>query len=426
MPENVSQSLPKSVRLTNENVRTLPAKTGDTLYPDGDKRNGVPGLYLRVRSGGSRTFIIQWRQGALQRRSTVGKVGVLSLDEARKKARKLLVDIDDGADPIASKAKARVDSSQIFGTVAEDYLGVRARDMKPKSLDQIRRHLRLYWKPLHKLPVSNIDRATVAAELRTIAKNRGAVAADRSRSTLSAFFAWSIGEGYRDDNPVTGTNKSSTAPSRDRVLTNEELVWVWQATSETTDYNQIVRLLMLTAQRRDEIADLRHSEIILSDEGNGPLIDLPKERTKNSRPHMVPLSAPAKAIVGGIPVRDDREFVFGEGEGGFSGFSRAKQALDARIAKLAGKDIPHWTLHDLRRTATTLMADDLGVLPHVTEAILNHVSSHQSGKAGVAGTYNRATYLKDKRAALDAWAGYLQALVAKAEGGNVVPLIRPA
>lgn len=413
-----------TIKLTNETVRTLPAKkSGDAIYADTDKRNGVPGLYLRVRAGGSRTFVIQWRQGQFQRRSTVGKVGVLSLDEARKKARKLLVGIDEGHDPIVVKARAKADNAQLFGTVAEDYLKARAKDMKPLSLDQCARHLRLYWKPIHKLPLAKIERATVAAELRTIAKERGAVAADRSRSTLSALFAWCIGEGYAEVNPVVGTNKASKAKSRKRVLTDEELVWVWKAAPDT-DYGRIVKLLMLTAQRRDEIADLRRSEITIGEEGGQ--IDLPAERTKNSRPHLVPLSAPAVDILKAIPQCDDRDLVFGTGQGGFSGFSRSKEALDARIAELMpkGATMEHWTLHDLRRTAATRMGDVLGIVPHVTEAVLNHVSSHASGKAGVAGTYNRATYLKEKRAALDAWAGHVMTILAQAEGGNVVPMRR--
>ncbi|MGV7219727.1 Arm DNA-binding domain-containing protein [Bradyrhizobium sp. UFLA05-112] len=125
-------------KLTNGSVRTLSVKGTDTLYADTE----VPGLYLRVRAGGSRTFIIQWRQGQFQRRSTVGKVGVLTVDEARKKARKLLVGIDEGNDPVAVKAKGRADDKQLFGLLAEEYLDLRAKDMKPQSLEQTSLHLR--------------------------------------------------------------------------------------------------------------------------------------------------------------------------------------------------------------------------------------------------------------------------------------------
>ena len=275
------------VKLTNETVRTLPVKGSDTLYADSE----TPGLYLRVRAGGSRSFIIQWRQGQFQRRSTVGKVGILSVDEARKKARKLLVGIDDGHDPVAAKAKARADDRQLFSVLVDEYLEVRVKDMKPRSLEQCRLHLLKYFKPLHKLPLKKIDRATVAAELRTIIRERGPVAADRGRSTLSAFFGWAIGEGIAEVNPVIGTNKASKNASRERVLADDELVAVWNA-APASDFGRIVKLLMLTGQRRDEIADLRRGEI-----ADGALA-LPAARTKNSRPHDVPLSTQALAVLG--------------------------------------------------------------------------------------------------------------------------------
>lgn len=200
----------KGHKLTNDTIRTLPAgPKGDAIYPDADSKQGVPGLYLRVRKSGSRTFVIQWRQGDFQRRSTVGKVGVLTLDDARKKARKLLVGIDEGHDPVAAKARAKVTDKLLFEAVAKEYLAAREADMKASSLDQCTRHLQLYFKPFNRLAITKIDRALVAAELRAISKARGAVPADRARSTLSAFYAWCIGEGYANDNPVIGTNKAS-------------------------------------------------------------------------------------------------------------------------------------------------------------------------------------------------------------------------
>jgi integrase len=336
----------------------------------------------------------------------VGKVGVLTLDEARKKARKLLVGIDEGHDPVAAKARAKVTDKLLFEAVAKEYLEARASDMKASSHDQCSRHLKLYFKPFNRLAIGKIDRALVAAELRTIAKVRGAVQADRSRSTLSKFFGWCIGEGYADANPVIGTNKASAGVSRDRVLTDAELVAIWKALPEGS-YGRIVKLLMLTGQRREEISALRWSEV------TDGAICLPKERTKNSRPHDVPLSAQALAVFAGVTQIEGRDLVFGEGEGGYSGFSRSKERLDEALGEM-----PAWTLHDLRRTMATRMAD-LGVLPHVIEAVLNHVSGH---KAGVAGVYNRSTYAAEKRAALDLWGSYVATLLARADGANVVHL----
>jgi integrase len=392
-----------AIKLTNDTVRNRPAgPSGDAIHPDSDPRNGVPGLYLRVRASGSRTFIIQWRQGQFQRRATIGKVGVLSLDEARKAARKALVGIDEGNDPLAVRARSRADGKLIFETVAREYLDVKAKEMKASSLDQCTRHLLKYLKPLHRLAIGKIDRATIAVELRAIAKKSGPVQADRARSTLSAMFRWCVGEGILEANPVVGTNKQSKAKSRDRVLTDDELVAVWTV-APASDFGRIVKLLMLTGQRRDEIASLRWDEV------EDTLIALPAKRTKNSRSHDVPLSPQAAAVLDEAPERVGRAYVFGQGEGSFSGFSKAKQAMDAT----AGLSEP-WTLHDLRRTMATRMAD-LGVQPHVIEAILNHVSGH---KAGVAGIYNRSTYAAEKRAALDLWGIHIAMLLARTEGGT--------
>jgi integrase len=245
----------------------------------------------------------------------------------------------------------------------------------------------------------------VAARLRTIAKDSGAVAADRARSTLSALFTWAVGEGLCAANPVDGTNKSSEAKSRERILSDAELAAIWKAAPDS-DYGRIVKLLMLTAQRREEIGGLRWEEVDLET----GLISLPGARTKNHRTHDVPLSDSAIAVLSDCPRTDEgRALVFGSGQGGYSGWSRAKEALDKAA------NVKKWTLHDLRRTAATRMAN-LGVQPHVIEAILNHVSGH---KAGVAGIYNRSTYDKEKRAALDLWAGHLKVAIAQASGANV-------
>jgi integrase len=392
------------VKLTNDNVRTLPVKGMDVLYPDDE----VPNFYLRVREGGSRTYLIQWRQGRAQRRSTVGKIGIYTVDEARKKARQLLVGIDNGTDPIAMKAQARVDDRQLFGVLATEYLDVRARDMRANSLEQCKLHLLKYFVPLHRLPLHKINRATIAAELRIISKERGPVAANRGRSTLSAFFGWCIGEGIIEANPVLNTNKSAEGMGRERVLTDAELVAVWHA-CPGNDYGNIVKLLMLTGQRRNEISGLRWAEIV-----DGALV-LPRERTKNGRAHAVPLSPQALAVLHEQPQRVGREFVFGEGKIGFSGFAAAKKRLDE------ASGVEGWVVHDLRRTVATRMCD-LGVGPHIVEALLNHVGH----KSGVAGIYNRSVYAEEKRAAMLLWGNHVRILLARAAGANVTKLRKPA
>ena len=183
-------------------------------------------------------------------------------------------------------------------------------------------------------------------------------------------------------------------------------------------------MLMLTGARRDEIASLVWSEIDM----DAALIVLPPERIKNSRQHDIPLSPPALALLQAQPRRSAPDgssaaFVFGGvGCSGFAGWSKAKAELDARLLvarKAAGKPpIAEWRLHDLRRTASTVMHDQLAIAPHYVEAVLGHVSGH---KAGVAGHYNYARYELEKRNALTRWAEYLMAVIERRER-KIVPL----
>ena len=395
------------MKLTQNVIPRLKINNGkpDQIYFDDD----LSGFGVRLREGGSRKYVLHYRLGGLLRRYTIGSADVLTLDEARRKARRVLVAIDDGKDPTTEKATKRAASALTFSRVANDYLEVCGNTLKPNSLESYTRHVNRDWKPLHGLAVGAVSRSTVAARLREIARGNGPVTANRARATLSAMYAWAIGEGLCENNPVDGTNKADEGKPRDRVLEDAELASIWKAAPDN-DYGSIIRLLMLTGQRRDEIGSLRWSEIDL----DGKTITLPAERTKNGRPHVVPLSKDALAILKGTIQRANRDLVFGSGEGGYSGWSKAKQAL-GKEAKLAD-----WTIHDLRRTAATRMADS-GVQPHIIEAVLNHISGQ---KGGVAGIYNRATYEPEKRAALDTLDSHIKTALAKADGANVKRLPR--
>jgi integrase len=275
-------------------------------------------------------------------------------------------------------------------------LKARKPELKGRYFDEIERHLMNHASSLHKLPLKSVTQLNIANLLNKIEAERGPVAPNRTRASLSQFFSWVLSEGIDlpKGNPVTHTRKRAER-SRDRVLTDDELRRIWNACNPTECYGAIVRLLILTGQRRDEIASLRCAEV---EDGQ---INLPKARTKNKRPHIVPLSDVAKEILDRFP-RKDRETVFGEtGMTGYGALSQSKKKLDERIGK-----IEPWTLHDVRRTAVTGMAE-LGVQPHVIEAVVNHVSGH---KGGVAGIYNRASYEPEKRAALNLWAEHLLAV----------------
>jgi integrase len=403
------------MKLTTGTVKSLSLPAGKTelIVFDDD----IAGFGLRLRDGGSRSLIFQYKIGTKHRRIALGSVSAVNFTETRKQAQKYYARVKLGEDPASDKAVAKIKAGETFEAAAAQYLArLRERERAPRSYVDIERHLLVYAKMLHGLQLTSISRRDVATCLAKITTDNGAVTANRTRSTVSAVFAWAIGEGMIEHNPVAGTNRNEET-TRDRVLSPAELRLIWNGLSDD-HHGAILKLLALTGQRRGEIADLRWSEVKETE------IVLPAERTKNGRPHTVPLSGAARAIIEAQPRRVNadgkpRDLIFGLGDGGFDGWSKCRKALDARITKAAGKPPPHWTAHDLRRSFATHAAE-IGIAPHIVEAVLNHISGH---KAGVAGIYNKATYSAEKRAALERWADQLLAWV-EGRDTNVVPLQR--
>jgi integrase len=405
----------QDVKLTNESVARLRLSEGKLERLEFDDL--LPGFGIRLRAGGKRTWVVQFRVGTKQRRMTIGTPQTLDAAEARRRAREALSKVHLGQDPQAQKAEAQGLARLTLGSVVELYLPYAASQLKPRSYTEVERHLRRHMKPLAGMTLAKVSRAAVAARLNVIARERGPIAANRARASLSTLFSWAIGEGLADANPVVGTNKACAEIARDRVLSDGELRLIWHHAGDD-DYGAIVRLLLLTGQRREEVGGMAWGELDLG----GALWSIEGERTKNRRSHEVPLSSAALNILEAQPKREGRELVFGSGAGPFSGWSKARAALDTRIAaalREQGKEteIAPWRLHDLRRTTATGMAN-LGTAPHVVEAVLNHISGH---RAGVAGVYNRAVYAREMRAALSLWGAHITSLTGS---GNVVPLKR--
>jgi integrase len=389
------------MKLTTATVQKLKLSAGaaDKIFFD----DGLSGFGLRLRDGGKRTWIAQYRVGTKQRRVTLGTVENLDAPAARQRAKDVLSKVHLGGDPQTEKAERRAQASVTLGAMVERYLVERAaKRLKLRSFQEVERHLTKHWSALADLPIRNVARCNVAAQLGRIAGDSGPFASNRARAALSALFSWAIGEGLADANPVIGTNKATDEVSRDRVLTDEELSLVWRLAGNG-DYGAILRLLVLTGQRREEVGGMLWSEI----DTEGALWRVGADRTKNGLAHDVPLSTPALAVLEGLGRREERDFVFGAGEGAFQGWSNAKTALDGRASAALGRTIAPWRLHDIRRTVATRLAD-LGVLPHVIEAVLNHVSGH---KAGVAGVYNRSAYASEKCDALTRWGDHVSMLV---------------
>src|SRR6516165_5026483 len=333
-------------------------------------------------------YLLRYRMNGRQRFISIGRNGTFTPDTARTEAKRLLGLVAQHVDP----ASERVQPTETFGAELERYIERKRASLRPRSLTEIERYLRVQCKSLHSLPLASIDRRTIALTLAEIEQHSGPVARNRARTSLSAFFAYAIREGLLDGaNPVSGTGKASEGNGRDRVLTQDELAQVLAALDDGP-FSEIIRLLVLTGARRSEVGGLRWSEIDL-DRG---LIVLPPTRVKNGRQHELPLSNQARAVLERQPRRN--EWVWGCE---WTSWTEPKAKLDRRLNGIAP-----WTLHDIRRSAATHMAE-LGTMPHVVEAILNHYSGH---RAGVAGIYQRAKYQDQMKAALQAWADYVDKL----------------
>jgi integrase len=385
-----------TVKLTPKEIATLtlPPGKSDVLYFD----DNVPGLALRVRASGKRSWVLQYRVGSKQRRLSLGAASALSLTEVRRRAGLLHAETKLGHDPAGAKEVAKARAGETFEALLGSFLARQKEELRPRALAEVERHLAIHVRGLHKLPIADITRRDIATVLSSIATKLSGASANRVQSSLSSLFAWAISEGLFDINPVIGIDRRKEHP-RKRLIEPDELRAIWAALRDDA-YSDIVRLLILTAGRREEIGALRWSEVDF-DRG---LITLPPERTKNHREHEIVLSAPATAILRSRPrltYRDGTpcDLIFGRGQRGFSGWVGSKLDLDKRM----GRKLPGWTLHDFRRLVSTTLHNELRVLPHVVEVILGHVGH----RAGVAGHYNLADYRQLKAEALQRWAAYV-------------------
>ena len=374
-------------------AKTKPDAAADSFAWD----NKLPGFGIRTRDGRA-TYVVQYKLGKQQRRMTIGSTAKLTREQAVREAKKIFGKVAGGEDPQGSRKAVRAAvPTDTFKAIAERFIAYQATQWRPASLSATERYLMKHFGRLHVLKADAIKRTQVAAILSDIATKHGPVAADRACSAISSCFAWARRDGLVEENPISDMNKYAGVTQRDRVLTDDELAAIWLA-QEDDDYGRIIKLLILTGQRKTEIADLSRVEI------RDGAIELPGERTKNHKPHIVPLSAGARAVVDEQLRKTNRNLIFGKGERGFSGWSKAKRELDAKLP------LKPWTVHDIRRSVSTGM-NELGIEPHVVEATLNHISGYRSG---VAGVYNRASYIEQKTAALDLWARHVAAIVAGA------------
>jgi integrase len=374
----------------------------------------------------------------------------LTLAAARQLAARVHRERGLGHDPIAEHKAARERqrvavieaASNTFGAVAKEFIEQYASKkirrwreqahllgFKPSAdaLDIIAGGLAQRWrdKPIGKIDGHDIH--TLIAETR----ERGAPGLERradgpteSRAramlaTLSGMFSWLQRHRRVESNPCVGVHRPEAPKARERVLSDAEIRWLWQACSTLGEpFAAIVKTLLLTGQRLNEVAGMRRDEL----SEDGATWNIPSSRTKNKRPHRVPLSAPVQAL---IPEGEHALVFTTTGHSPPSGWSRATRRLRGTMLQLArqergkGASMAHFQLHDLRRTAVTGMAE-LGIRPDVIELCVNHVSG---SRGGIAGVYNRSELLPERTAALERWASHVSGLVSP-QPDNVVAIKR--
>jgi integrase len=398
-------------------------KEGDAArleVPDGARDIQVfdeelPGFGLRKFASGKASYFVKYSIGRQQRRLTLGPAIRGNCAEMRKRAELALARARVGQDTAKEKKVAADKGTLTLGDLVPRYLKDREPKLRPRYFAEIKRQLERDYSALHARALETVTRRDVVTVVDTMATSQGEVAADRARTALSGLYAWAIERGYAESNPTLKIAPRAEKGGRTRVLSEAELVEVWTACRDD-DYGRLVRLLLLTGQRRTEFGGLLWSEAQIEKRQ----VELPEARTKNKRKHLVPLSSQALALL--PDRREGRELVFGRGETGFTGWTLAKAELDRRIAaarEAAGlKPMAPWVLHDLRRSFVTHISETGIAQPHVVEAIVNHVSGH---KAGVAGVYNHAAYLVEKRQALEMWGAHVAALI-EGRTSKVIPL----
>jgi integrase len=403
------------MRLTQATVAQLKLPDGkiDAIFFD----DRVPGFGVRLRAGGSSNFVFQFKFGPVLRRMVLGRTAAMKAEAARDLAERHYAAVKDGRDPSAERAVRTAHAANTFGGLVHGYLKFKQSRLRPRSLLEVRRHLEVYAKPLHRLPVVSIDKTIIANQIKHIAEHSGVVAANRMRASLSAMYSWALKEtDFVTSNPVINTHKAGEEKPRTRLLSDTEIKVIWAALDDGT-FSTILRLLLLTALRLSEISALHWQEV---DFARNRLM-LSADRTKNARVHHVPMAPIVRKLLEDLWAKrpEGQALVFPSGKGSFSGWTRARKALDRRIVEQTGSALLHWTPHDCRRTAATRMAEDLQIQPHVIEEILGHSSGH---KAGIVAVYNLATYAAEQDRALTLWSQHIAGIV---EGrSNVTPMKR--
>ena len=425
-------------------AKALTAAAIEKIKPS-EARREIPdglltGLYFIVQPSGAKSWAVRYRLHGRLRKLTLGKYPVLDLAAARSNAKEALQAVQNGDDPALEKQAKLKAPESTFDRVLRDFLkryakpknrswletarllGLKPGDAKdeiddPDKFKAVKGGLAAKWRDRD---IKSFKRGEVIRELDAIIDRGAPTVANRTLAALRKLFNWAVSRDLLEANPCAGVKAPTAEVSRDRVLSEEELCAFLDACRSLNDpMRTLFLVLLLTGQRREEVAGMTWGEI------DGDTWTIPRERAKNDKAHEVPLCEAVTETLGEVKrIESEKGFVFTTtGKTPVSGFSKAKARIDEGMlsylrqrAEERGEDpetvtLPAWRTHDLRRTVASGMAR-LGINLPVIERVLNHVSG---SFGGIVGVYQRHEFQDEKRAALEAWANYLESLVKPAE-----------
>lgn len=402
-----------TINLTSSGVeRAKPPQTGRRELWD----SVVPGFHVRITERGTKTYAVMARLHGKQFRMALGRHGIISLADARQRARDAVALAETGKDPRDDKRANRRAQSDVMEDVVEEFIERHVRrHTRPSSAAESERVLRnraaKKWKGRS---IKEISRRDIIDLLDEMAENAPG-AANRARAVISKFFNWCLDRGILDTSPAIRLPSLAPVNERDRVLSDDEIKILWSAFDRMAEpLRSFFKILLLTGQRRGEVATMQWKHVDI----DAGLWTIPRELVKADRVQEVPLSPFAVEILSAMDKRGDYVFTTRpNGDKAISGFSKAKARVHTKAAevveenaKASGEEprpITDWRLHDLRRTCGTGMARH-GIESATISRVLNHA------EGGVTKIYNRYSYLSEKRHALDMWSGHVEKLIGRA------------
>ncbi|MFI8667358.1 tyrosine-type recombinase/integrase [Qipengyuania sp. NPDC077410] len=401
--------------ITVRSVRSVkPNPKGDIYIWD----TILKGFGLRTTPSGAQSFVFQYRvDGGPARRKTIGPVGSpWTPATAREEVKRLLIQVYQGIDPVEAKREAKRKKEALnFKAYSEKFVELYLKENWKgtwKAAQQTLQNVAIpRWANMAVNEISRADIVKVMDEYSDRPARRKDI-----HSVLRKLFNWATDREDIEVSPLAGMKAPKAVPARRRVLDDKEMVALWKASEKAGwPWGAFVRMLILTMQRRQEVAEMDWSEIDI----DACRWVLPAARAKNDEEHIIPLSKLAMKELNRLSPKPSGLVFTTTGTTPVSGFFKGKKALtedmleylQACQIELGGDpenvNLPNWRLHDIRRTGATNL-QSLGIPVEVTESVLNHISGT---RAGVAGIYNRYKYDNEKRAALDAWCAKIEAMI---------------